>query len=159
MRTRIDRRRLKVAAPLLAIGLAAAALGPGPPAMGRPQEGEGAGERVGSRVDDLFNSLRKNFEGLSEDVRRRFAEAQQRVEGLGVEARVYSRIRWDKALTDSEIAVEIREGDLAVLHGTVADAELRRKAVRLAVETVGVERVQDLLTVPDAPEPAPTAQP
>lgn len=158
MRSRIDRRRLKMAAPVVALGLAAAALVPGPAAMGRSQQ-EGPAERVGSRVDDLLNSLRRNFENLSEDVRRQFAEAQQRVEGLGVEARVYSRIHWDKALSESEIAVEVREENLVVLHGAVADAELRRKAVRLAVETVGVDRVEDRLAVSDGAEPSPSSRP
>jgi osmotically-inducible protein OsmY len=131
-----------MAVPAVVLGLVAAGFAPG----SAGQE-PGAAERAGAQVDDLLNRLQQNFRDLSDDVRRRFAEAQRRVDGLGVEARVYSRIHWDKALSESEIAVEVREGNLVVLHGTVADAELRRKAVRLAVETVGVERVEDGLRV------------
>lgn len=125
-----------------------------------PQD-RGAAERAGAQVDRFLNRLQRNFKDLSEDVRRRAAEVQQRVEDLGVEARVYSRIRWDKGLSEAEIAIEAKEGGVVVLHGTVPDAELRRKAVRLAVETIGVERVQDNLTIGAAPadDPAPAASP
>ncbi|WP_152051510.1 BON domain-containing protein [Tautonia marina] len=125
-----------------------------------PQD-QGVAERAGAQVDRFLNRLQRNFRDLSEDVRRRAAEVQQRVEDLGVEARVYSRIRWDKALSEAEIAIESKEGGVVILHGTVPDAELRRKAVRLAVETIGVERVQDNLTIGAAPtdDPAPAAAP
>jgi osmotically-inducible protein OsmY len=136
-----------MAVPVVAMGLLAAGFAPGSAA-----QDPGTAERVGAQVDDLLNRLQQNFRDLSDDVRRRFAEAQQRVDGLGVEARVYSRIHWDKALSEADIAVEVREGNLVVLHGSVADAELRRKAVRLAVETVGVERVEDSLRVAEPEE-------
>lgn len=125
-----------------------------------PQD-QGVAERAGAQVDRFLNRLQRNFRDLSEDVRRRAAEVQQRVEDLGVEARVYSRIRWDKALSKAEIAIEAKEGGVVILHGTVPDAELRRKAVRLAVETIGVERVQDNLTIGAAPadDPAPADAP
>ncbi|MEW4570790.1 BON domain-containing protein [Tautonia sp. JC769] len=123
---------------------------PAPASAQAPEPGpqdRGAAERAGEQVDRFLNRLQQNFRNLSDDVRQRAAEVQQRVEDLGVEARVYSRIRWDKALTGAEIAIESKEGGVVVLHGTVPDADLRRKAVRLAVETVGVERVQDNLTI------------
>jgi hypothetical protein len=155
----------RVPALILGVGLLLTTL-PAPsfaqdPDPADPQD-RGAAERAGAQVDRFLNRLQRNFRDLSEDVRRRAAEVQQRVEDLGVEARVYSRIRWDKALTQAEIAIEAKEGGVVVLHGTVPDADLRRKAVRLAVETVGVERVQDNLTIaaaPPADDPAPAPAP
>ena len=48
-------------------------------------------------------------------------------------------------------------GAVVTLHGTVADAEARDRAVRLSVETVGVDRVVDKLRVADVPpQPRPT---
>lgn len=142
----------------LLIGAPAAAIGQEP-----NEQERGTAERVGAQFDRFLERLQRNFRDLSDDVRRRAAEVQERVEDLGVEARVYSRIRWDKALGDAEIAIEAKEGGVVILHGRVADAELRRKAVRLAVETIGVERVQDNLTIGNAPpsteEPTPTIDP
>ena len=72
--------------------------------------------------------------------------ARRSVDDLGVEARVYGRLHWDKALNEAEIVVEVQNGGVVVLHGAVLDEEARDKAVALAVETVGVERVIDMLT-------------
>ncbi|WP_169975688.1 BON domain-containing protein [Tautonia rosea] len=151
-----------VPAVMLGVGLVLTTL-PSPSfAQDTDPQDQGVAERAGAQLDRFLNRLQRNFQDLSEDVRRRAAEVQQRVEDLGVEARVYSRIRWDKALSDAEIAIEAKEGGVVVLHGTVPDAELRRKAVRLAVETVGVERVQDNLTIGARPaeesSPAPSSR-
>lgn len=108
---------------------------------------DGPIERAGAQIDRLLGDIERNFRGLSAEVRQRFAEARQRIDDLGVEARVYSRLHWDKALHEAELAVEAREGGLVVLHGVVPDADAREKAVKLTVDTLGVERVVDRLRV------------
>jgi osmotically-inducible protein OsmY len=81
---------------------------------------------------------------------------------MGVEARVYGRLHWDKALYDAKIDLEARKDGVLTLRGTVPDAAARAKAVALARETVGVTEVIDQLTLgtttppttPVEPEPA-----
>jgi osmotically-inducible protein OsmY len=60
--------------------------------------------------------------------------------------RVYSRLHWDKALHSSSLTVRM-EGTAVVLRGTVPDAAAKAKAVTLAADTVGVNKVVDELTL------------
>ena len=144
-------RRLGAAA--VAIGLtlsawsgSAIAQEPNDPTPGRDGPAERAAEKAGARLDQIVRGLRENFRDLSDEVQQRFARARRSVDDLGVEARVYGRLHWDKALNEAEIVVEVQNGGVVVLHGAVLDEEARDKAVALAVETVGVERVIDMLT-------------
>jgi osmotically-inducible protein OsmY len=66
---------------------------------------------------------------------------------MGVAARVYGRLHWDKALNSSTLHVKVEEG-VATLSGSVPTAEAKAKAVTLAAETVGVSKVVDELTIP-----------
>jgi hypothetical protein len=68
--------------------------------------------------------------------------------GLPLDARVSSRLRSDKKLTDVSIQVRA-SGGIVELRGTVADLSQRRRAVELAETTVGVENVLDALVVPE----------
>ncbi len=47
---------------------------------------------------------------------------------MGVQARVYSRLHWDKDLNDSTIELEFKDG-VAILHGTVKSLVAKAKAV------------------------------
>src|SRR5262245_35794704 len=69
----------------------------------------------------------------------------------GLDARVSSRLRWDKSLADFPIEVSAR-GGIVELKGTVQNLTQRRRAVELATSTVGTEQVIDLIVVP---EPSP----
>jgi BON domain len=99
---------------------------------------EGGAERVGERID-------RGLERLGEKLRSTWADIRQSVDELGVRGRVYGRIRWDKALADQAIEIQVQEKDLVVLTGTVPDESTRDKAVQLARDTVGVRDVVDQL--------------
>lgn len=63
--------------------------------------------------------------------------------------RVTARLRWDKALADSQIEVHAHDGQVE-LKGTVRDLAQRRRAVELAQSTVGAEKIIDLLEVSES---------
>jgi BON domain len=69
---------------------------------------------------------------------------------LALDARVATRLRWDKVLAAAQIEVQANGGAVE-LKGKVAGEEQRQRALELARATVGVERVIDTLEVP-APE-------
>ncbi len=69
---------------------------------------------------------------------------------LALDARVATRLRWDKVLAAAQIEVQAN-GGVVELKGKVAGEEQRQRALELARATVGVERVIDTLEVP-APE-------
>ncbi len=106
---------------------------------------EGPAEEIGERID-------RGLEQLSREVREKWGQIRQSIDELGVQGRVYGRLRWDKALTAASINIEVQERDKVVLTGVVANEKSRRKAVRLARNTVGVGEVVDRLRIeaPDA---------
>src|SRR5262245_19371075 len=63
---------------------------------------------------------------------------------LTLDLRVAARIRWDKALQGAKIEVAVHEGVIE-LKGTVRDADQRRRALELAEQTVGADKVNDAL--------------
>ncbi|MBX9584418.1 MAG: BON domain-containing protein [Gemmataceae bacterium] len=65
-----------------------------------------------------------------------------------VEDRVAARLAADKRLQGVDFAVSA-DGGAVTLRGVVPDAAARRKAVALAENTVGVEKVTDELAVPE----------
>ena len=66
----------------------------------------------------------------------------------GLEGRVTTRLRWDQSLSETSISVHIKDGAVE-LSGTVADLAKRRRAVALAETTTGVDKVVDLLQIPE----------
>lgn len=104
------------------------------------QAQQGLGERLGQQLDE-------GLDRLGSEVREGWASLQKTVDRMGVQGRVYSRLRWDKQIATSQIDIEVQDQDVVVLRGEVADAAAKRKAVQLANDTVGVARVVDELTV------------
>jgi len=135
----------------------------------RAQQG-GVAERAGEKLDDVGRAIRDGFEkagetvvgGINktgETVREGLVKARDSVQGMGVYSRVYSRIHWDKTLHASNVVLRA-EGGVITLRGAVPDEAAKNKAVTLAAETVGVNRVINQLTVlhpseESAPAPAP----
>ena len=114
-----------------------------------PAQEEGIAEQIGERID-------RGVERLGSRLRKSWADIRQSIDELGVQGRVYSRLRWDKGIGVESIDVAVQERNVVVLTGTLPDEETRRKAVRLAEDTVGVEEVIDRLEIvpppPDASE-------
>ncbi|HEY3391994.1 MAG TPA: BON domain-containing protein [Lacipirellulaceae bacterium] len=126
-----------------------------------PAQEEGAGESIGRRID-------RGLDKITEEVREAWAKARRQVDELGVQGRVYGRLRWDKALADQPIDVAVEkestdEQSTVILTGRVPDEAARKKAIELAQDTVGVREVIDRLRVeprgqaedPNAPTPTP----
>ncbi len=110
------------------------------------QAQQGVGERLGQQLD-------KGINRLSNELREGWTSLRQTVDRMGVQGRVYSRLRWDKQIDTSEIDIESQDGGIVVLRGKVHSTKAKDKAVSLANDTVGVERVVDELTItaPQAP--------
>lgn len=64
----------------------------------------------------------------------------------GLAREVESRIRMDSSLAREDITVS-STGDVITLHGRVSDVALLEHAMRIAVESPGVQRVVSRLTV------------
>ena len=62
-------------------------------------------------------------------------------------ARVYSRIHWDKMLVGSTLELEVRDDGTAFLRGAVPTKASKERAVVLARDTVGVNKVVNELTI------------
>jgi hypothetical protein len=104
-----------------------------------PQQ-PGLGERIGERVDSGLNRL-------GSELRRGWAEIRGGVDRLTVQGRVYSRLRWDKATTDSSIEIQVQDENVVTVIGNVRDEKTRDKVLSLTADTVGVEKVIDRLQV------------
>jgi len=103
-------------------------------------------ESIGQRVDQAIGELRQEARDLAGQVRETFAQMRAKVEQMSVAARVYARIRWDKALSQTSISVDVDKG-VATLTGTVPNEAAKTKAGTLAGDTVGVEKVTNQLQV------------
>jgi osmotically-inducible protein OsmY len=71
-----------------------------------------------------------------------------------LDSRVAVRLRWDKALTDSDIQVSITAPGVVKLEGTITNQTQRGRALDLAKSTQGVEDAVDALEI-KAPPPKP----
>ncbi len=122
-------------------------------AGGMPQEpkgDQGPAKRVGEKIGRAIDEVKEGARDVAGGVRQRLAQARAAVDNMGVEARIYGRLHWDKALADVAFDLEVREGGVAILRGTVPDAPAKAKALSLAGDTVGVSRVVDELSVAPA---------
>jgi osmotically-inducible protein OsmY len=102
-------------------------------------------------VDRLARVARRaaaKLEGLTGGVGRQLPDGWPALHAGGddtaLESRVGARLRWDRALAGATIEVRA-SGTTVELHGTVADANQRGRAVELAEATLGVEHVTDKL--------------
>lgn len=75
------------------------------------------------------------------------------LDDAALDARVSSRLRWDKALAGAAVQVHA-DGSTISLEGSVTDAAQRHRAVELAESTAGVDKVNDQLRLPDQGSPA-----
>lgn len=104
------------------------------------QAQQGLGERLGQQLD-------QGLDRLGSELREGWASLRQSVDRMGIQGRVYGRLRWDKHIATAGIDVDTEEEGTVVLRGEVKSADAKQKAVQLANDTVGVKRVVDELTV------------
>lgn len=110
--------------------------------------------------------IKRGFGSAIDSVKESFSKVKGSASAMGVHARVYSRLHWDKSLYTADINTDVSREGLVTLRGSVADAKAKARAVDLARETVGVTGVTDELTIrpvttttDPAPDPAPAAKP
>lgn len=101
---------------------------------------DGIGQRIGQSID-------RGLDRLQGEVQDGWQALKQTVDRLGVEGRVYSRLRWDKEIATSTINIDATDAGVVTLKGQVRSSASKQKAVRLASGTVGVNRVVDQLSV------------
>ncbi|WP_337173317.1 BON domain-containing protein [Paludisphaera sp.] len=135
-------------------------------ATAHAQQEPGPIERAGERLDEAGRSVISGVErGLNrtrEAVRESFEKSRVRINDMGVEARVYGRVHWDKMLESSTIDIAAEADGIVTLRGSVPSDEARTRAVELATDTVGVARVIDELavqTTSQVVDPAATSSP
>ncbi|HEV3121776.1 MAG TPA: BON domain-containing protein [Isosphaeraceae bacterium] len=112
------------------------------------QEPKGAGEQIKEKAREAVTAVKKGVNAAEEGIRQEYERARAGIQNMSVSSRVYSRLHWDKALHTSKIDVKVQNEGTVTLTGTVADSKAKAKAVELAVDTVGVVRVIDLLSLP-----------
>ena len=113
--------------------------------VGRAQQG--VGEKLGEGLDDAGRVIKRGLQRSGEAVRESFARTKTSVQNMGLEARVYGRLHWDKDLHASSIELEVMDASTVILKGAVPTAAVKTKAVALTRDTVGVTQVIDQLAV------------
>ena len=111
---------------------------------------QGTVERIGESLDNLGRNVKKGAQTVASDIKAQFSKTRESVHSWGVESRVYGRLHWDQALTESALETHVDRSGVATLSGVVPDAAARAKAVLLARETVGVTKVIDQLSIGSA---------
>ncbi len=118
---------------------------------------EKVGEKVGETIDRAARKIRQGAQDVGAGVEAAFLKVKSEVSHMGVEARVFGRLHWDKQLHHANLRLHVKKAGVVVLRGTVPSEEARSKAVALTVDTVGVEEVIDELQVtPSSTEPITT---
>ena len=108
---------------------------------------EGQAESIGKRLD-------RGLEQIGEKLKKAWEDAKQSVDELGIQGRVYARLRWDKALASQTIDIQVQKKDLVTLSGVVPDEAAMDKAVQLTQDTIGVREVVNQLQI----KPQPTTE-
>lgn len=119
---------------------------------------DGVGKRIGEQLDQAVGQLRDEAKEAAGQLQEGFDKARRSVHRMGVAARVYARLHWDKALTEATISVDVnpdavKKDNVAALSGTVGSEAAKKRAEELAQSTVGVDRVVNDLKVVRAAEP------
>jgi hyperosmotically inducible protein len=104
-------------------------------------------EKIKEKLGNAASSIKKGALSAEEAIKEQYARARDSVTKMGVEARVYARIHWDRDLHDAKIELSSPKKGVIKLTGAVADVRLKEKAAKLALETLGVMEVEDTLTV------------
>lgn len=110
----------------------------------------GCGEQDAERLSRIGRLVADRAQVLTAGANK-LADGWQAMRGdlddAALDARVSSRLRWDKNLAGVTVEVHA-EGSIITLRGAVADVAQRRRAIELAESTAGVEKVNDQMHVP-----------
>jgi len=159
-------RKYRVIVPaILGVTLAIGTWGAAGPSRDEPatllaQQTKAPGETIGEKVEDVVEGIKRGTRATTESLQEQYQKVRASVHDMGVQSRVYSRLHWDKDLNNSKVELEFKEGTVT-LHGTVKSQVAKLKAALLARDTVGVDRVEDHLTIePVSPvvEPRPATK-
>jgi osmotically-inducible protein OsmY len=115
------------------------------PSLASTAHGQGVGEKLGEKID-------RGVERLGSELRQGWAEIRRAADRMGVQARVYARLHWDKTIQPASIDIAVENSNTVVLKGSVPTNAAKTKARQLAQDTVGVSEVIDDLAI--APEGA-----
>ena len=107
------------------------------------------GQTTAADRDDRVEHARETGAEVGEKVAVGAERASHALDDAGITAKVKSKILLDDTLKGSEVSVSTTDGVVS-LGGSVANADQHQRAVSLARETSGVERVDDHLTVAGA---------
>lgn len=110
------------------------------------QSPPGTATQIGEKID---RGLSQIGAGLSQA----WGEVRQSIEKMGVQGRVYGRLHWDKALEGATLDISVRDSNVVVLSGKVANEAAKKKAEQLARDTVGVGSVVNELAVASTASP------
>src|SRR5262249_54855560 len=103
----------------IALGLGVAWWG----GVGRAQQ-PGVGEQAGEQLDAVGRKLKRGIDRAEDAVREGFHKTRDSVHSMGVAARVYGRLHWDKTLHSSTLQIKVEEG-VATISGSVPTAEAK----------------------------------
>jgi osmotically-inducible protein OsmY len=117
--------------------------------MGWAQQDPGPGKNAGQKLDEAGRSIKKGLEDVGDTIRNQFMKARQSVHDMGVISRVYGRLHWDKTLTSCNLNLDVKNG-VVTLRGSVPSSKAKLKAVDLAADTVGIDKVIDELSIQPA---------
>ena len=110
----------------------------------------GCNSRDADRLANLGTKLERRAESLlapdAARLLRGWRTAPFSLSEGTIDARVSSRLNWDKALADTPIQAKV-VGGVVELHGKVRSEDQRRRAYELALTTEGVEKVLDRLEI------------
>lgn len=109
-------------------------------AQAQVQDQDGPFKRAGRALDQTGKNIRSSIET---EVARGQVTAQQR----DILSRVGKRIDWDKQMSGSTLRLEVQDGGVVVLQGSVPSEAVKLRAVDLVENTTGVTSVVDQLAV------------
>jgi osmotically-inducible protein OsmY len=104
-------------------------------------------EKIKDTAGSAVNSVKKGVGTASEAIKNKYNAAKDHVKAMEIEARVYARLHWDKALVGHKVDLSAPKAGTIVLTGSVVDAKAKAKAIELTTDTVGVTDVVDNLII------------
>ena len=107
---------------------------------------EGVGQKIGRSLD-------QGVHAIGSTVEEGWQQVKEKANRMGVSGRVYARLHWDKALQSATLDIDVHDGGVVTLKGSVADDDAKHTAERLASDTVGVTKVISELGSSRPPRP------